>query len=248
MEIDQKLLNLKRSILKFQKEQDSALETDLIFPKGIDTLFKLLKFEKGPVLEELDLAVASWESKITKLDDYRDDPLLQIQQCINSFESAISLVNQKKAAFPKHTKDQGCNSKQDFDGAILKSMQTINKLYVFGTKHKERIDFYWPEEKDIWTFRDAMTARINAISWKRRSLGTRIGALQIHFSDGTSSPIFLAKNETEDNLTRTDIPSSRIHSIKALVCDQQDINQLHFIDEAGKEIASVEASIGGSME
>jgi hypothetical protein len=95
----------------------------------------------------------------------------------------------------------------------------MNKLYVFGTKHKERIDFYWPEEKDLWAFRDAMTARISAISWKRRSGGTRIGALQIHFSDGTTSPIFLAKNETEDNLTRTEIPFTQIHSIKALVYD-----------------------------
>jgi hypothetical protein len=37
------------------------LGTDLVFPKGIDYLFKLLSFEKRPVLEELDLAVACWD-------------------------------------------------------------------------------------------------------------------------------------------------------------------------------------------
>jgi len=111
------------------------------------------------------------------LNSVSQTPLDQVKYGFEAFESTFAAISIKKGVLKSKTHDVGSYSKSDYEYTISQALNSLKKLYVFGTKHKERIDFCWPGNEDIWAFKDIIKARLEAISWKRRSNGTRIGAI-----------------------------------------------------------------------
>ena len=67
-------------------------------------------------------------------------------------------------------------------------------------------DFEWPKPDDFKTFPKGQTIKLVGIEFKDFNIfGGSISALQLIFSAGLKSPLFLCKDETADNLRRVDL-------------------------------------------
>lgn len=67
-------------------------------------------------------------------------------------------------------------------------------------------EFEWPKPDDFKTFPKGQTIKLVAIEFKDFNIyGGSISALQLIFSAGLKSPLFLSKDETADNLRRVDL-------------------------------------------
>lgn len=69
-----------------------------------------------------------------------------------------------------------------------------------------------------------------------------IGAVQLRLSNGTESPVFLAKDETDADLVSFNVNDySKIKSIKAtLLNDKNSVHKIAFAGSDGSEISKVE--------
>ena len=65
---------------------------------------------------------------------------------------------------------------------------------MFGDNYKDKIDFEWPNLLDFSQTRKFSALKLVAISWRISKSASALGAIQLHFLDGTESPLFAAKD------------------------------------------------------
>ena len=102
---------------------------------------------------------------------------------------------------------------------IEESLKTLRRLERFGFK-KDNIDFEWPTKADVEAdaFRKNKPIKLSGFVFKAvdTNQGRSISALQLLFSNGLRSPLFLTKGETKDDLTQVNLDvSAPIASIKS---------------------------------
>lgn len=75
---------------------------------------------------------------------------------------------------------------------MQQSIGSIRRVRIFGDNYKDKIDFEWPNLIDFGQTRKLTALKLVAISWKTSKHASALGAIQLHFLDGTESPLLLA--------------------------------------------------------
>ena len=99
--------------------------------------------------------------------------------------------------------------------SYAEAAKTLRKLPVFGSS-VEKPQFEWPTEKDLIAMPLDKPIKIVGFNWKRSdSDGKTFAGIQLVLSNGSSSPLFLARNTSANNLQWVSLASDqKVRKIK----------------------------------
>ena len=123
----------------------------------------------------------------------------------------------------------------------------MRKLPKMGNKH-EKIDFEWPKREDLLEMlKERQSFKVKSFSFKKCTPScTRFGAIQVNLTNGKSSPVFTAVDQSPSGLKTINIPDSSL--IRKVVGRSIDIGRVEFYDDKGKFIACLKTDYSGSYE
>ena len=92
--------------------------------------------------------------------------------------------------------------------------------------------------------------KIVGFNWKRSdSDGKTFAGIQIVFSNGSSSPLFLARNTSANNLQWVSLASDQqVRKIKGQQGQHTNVNEVYFYDKDDKLITQMVSSIVGGYD
>jgi len=126
-------------------------------------------------------------------------------------------------------------SNVNVDTHLIDRTKSFRKLPVFGCK-SDKVDFQWPSIQELV---ELAPHGLCSLVWKEYSYCSNqyIAGIQLKFSNGVSSPLFMAKNVPTSGLKETTFSQSvrRIASDS----DYNVIQQLAFIDENGNRLVNI---------
>jgi hypothetical protein len=144
--------------------------------------------------------------------------------------------------------------KRTFD--LEASMKTLRRIGLFGEVFVQipgsynplansvpnKIDFEWPTQDDAEDLPSDNPIKLVGFKFKEDEKVRAICALQLLFSNGSSSPLFLAKRVKGDNLKRVDLDQREpVQSIRG-DAPPMWIKQIYFLDSKGKQLAKLFSS------
>jgi hypothetical protein len=212
--------DFKKIIHSFETDQQSKLQDLPVFKKGVDFYQSQLKFDFGFILEEL-------EADISRTKEFKNWNLKQKEAKVKELLEVLNFQNVKKFELGSFSQ--------------LDRIKTMRDLPEFG-KTEKPINFRYPTDADLRAMPKDKPIEAIKLNWKPSSKNSScIGAMQVIYSNGHASPVFLGKNEDANNL-RTIALNSQIKKIRGTssvngfyVCN------IHFQDKNGKEISKISA-------
>ena len=182
--------------------QDEEAEIDgyLVFLKDENFYFNLLQINAVELLSGIDDEIKIWSENLKLLVNQREGKIKEMEEFL-----------QRNDDFFTNFKQVGFNRKIDLD----KTAKTIRKTTLFGLSDRA-IDFEW-SLKDIIKVEQKKPIKLCGFTWKELKIdtGSYICGLQLLFSDGFSSPLFLAINTDVNDLKTVNIDvKSGIKTIK----------------------------------
>ena len=126
-------------------------------------------------------------------------------------------------------------------------MDSIRKLPKMGSVY-DKIDFEWPKREDLLEMlKTGLTFKVKSFSFKESTYcSDRFGAIQVNLTNGKSSPVFTAVDQSPSGLKTINIPDSSL--IRKVVGRSIDIGRVEFYDDKGNEIAGLRTDDSGSNE
>ena len=147
------------------------------------------------ILEGLDEEITMWKQNLQQLTSKKDEQ-------IKVFKKILQQTEQFYSGFVPNV----CKPKPRFK--LDESLKTIRKMQLFGISNW-KTDFEWSIKDEIKALPETHAIKLCGFNWKEckyEGYGkfACISALQLLFSNGMKSPLFLAKNIRGDYLQKVD--------------------------------------------
>jgi hypothetical protein len=125
----------------------------------------------------------------------------------------------------------------------------MRKLKHFGSS-VEAADFEWPKQEDMLRMPAGKPIRVVGFNWKKSdSDGKAIAGVQVILANGVTSPLFLARGATSENIERVNITADqRIKRIKGQQGAHSNFNEVYFYDSNNNLITQMVASKSGQYD
>lgn len=135
--------------------------------------------------------------------------------------------------------------------ALEKAVKTLRDMPVFGYQPCDhQIDFRWPKFTDLLDM--PHNAPINAVKlrWKNSTANAAyLGGIQVVLSNGTESPVFLAKagNPVNADNMKEALLTPAIRKVRGTVAGNY-VYEATCLGEKGEEISSIKTNGAGTKE
>ena len=173
-----KFKQFKELFLNFEREQQGKLPELPVFKKGVSFYQALLNFSFDNILQELekDIAIAREHKKgYEQLKEAKVRDLLSVFQIehVPKFELGVSIED---------------------------NIKTMRDLPEFGYTGSG-VNFRFPTDADLRAMPKDKPIQAVKLCWKPSSNNYyHVGALQVIYSNGVASPVFLAKEQDANGL------------------------------------------------
>lgn len=171
----------KAHFKEFAKDQSTKLGAFSAFKNGEKFYCDLLDMNTGQIIEGLEEDLLRAKLEIKRIKELKD---LKVKSLIDLFEMTleeIKLENKEILAI---------ESKRD------EAIKTLRKLPVYGytANGAHLTDYEFPTEEDLKNMPADQPIKAVGFNWKKcDQISSVIGGLQMIYSNGKTSPLFLTK-------------------------------------------------------
>ncbi len=142
-----------------------------VFKKGVDFYLTQLNFNFIGILQELDADIAKTKEYKTGYSKLKEARLKELLTAFD-FQNAL---------------------KFELGFSIEDNIKTMRELPLFGNTANP-VNFRYPIDADLRAMPKDNPIEAVKLSWKPSTNSNYVGALQVTYSNGVASPVFLAKN------------------------------------------------------
>jgi hypothetical protein len=128
------------------------------------------------------------------------------------------------------------------------SVKSLRKIAQFGNAYASP-DFEWPKASDLLAMSAEKPIRLVGFNWKRCNSDKKcIAGVQVILNQATS-PLFLARNSTNDHIERVNITSDqRVCKIKGQQGMNSNVSEIYFYDDQDNLITQMVAEVQGGCD
>jgi hypothetical protein len=221
---------IKQKFRKFVESDDNKINDCPLLIKGDKFFINRLQIPTKDILDGIDEYIKIWGENLKYLLSEKERRIQKVQKTLNSMlKEGLNFFH----AFKPSTSNR-LN--------IAESLKTIRKLEAFGQSESPP-DFEWPRPQDLEAFPTQEAIRLVGLEYKEIDCEKYkgIGGLQLIFTSGIKSPVFLAQGAHQ---LQTPMIKANYDATAKVMTIRGDVKgfvvkQLYFHAVDGKEIARI---------